>query len=142
MKDPSGYVEFRPSVWVPFALPSDVGPYTLWALKVKMVTTSWKDVAATAQELRDASISRVNPPVPVVPHDLPRNVAAFPKQLLTPDEILITETKPEELISSLASGRLTSAVVANAFLRRAGLAQKLVCHVFSVQSLTRPWFEP
>ncbi|KAL8662870.1 MAG: hypothetical protein Q9168_008190 [Polycauliona sp. 1 TL-2023] len=90
-----------------------------------MATTRWQDIAATAQELRDASISRIDPPVPDVPQDLPKNVTGIPKQLLTPDEILITETVPEELISSLASGKITSAVLVNAFLRRAGLAQKL-----------------
>ncbi|KAL8995184.1 MAG: hypothetical protein Q9169_005043 [Polycauliona sp. 2 TL-2023] len=90
-----------------------------------MATTSWQDVAATAQELRDARISRIDPPVPDAPQDLPRNVTGIPKQLLTTNEINITEAVPEELISALASGKITSFAVVNAFLRRAGLAQKL-----------------
>lgn len=87
---------------------------------------SWQEVAATAQELRDNSISRIYPPVPDVPQDLAKNVTGIPKQLLTTDEVLITETAPEELITALASGKISSTVVINAFLRRAGLAQKLV----------------
>ncbi len=91
-----------------------------------MAKSSWEDIAATAQELRDASISRIVPPVPDVPQKLANNVTNIPKQLLTTDEILITETLPEDLLSSLASGKITSTAVVNAFLRRAGLAQKLV----------------
>lgn len=91
-----------------------------------MAKSSWQDVAATAQELRDTSISRIYPPVPDVPQDLAKNVTGIPKQLLTTDEVLITETGPDELISALASGKTSSAVVVSAFLRRAGLAQKLV----------------
>ncbi|KAL8767311.1 MAG: hypothetical protein Q9209_006149 [Squamulea sp. 1 TL-2023] len=90
-----------------------------------MAAPSWQDIAATAQDLRDASIVQVNPPVPDAPSDLPKNVTGIPKQVLTVDEILITEIAPEKLLSSLASGKLTSTAVVNAFLRRAGLAQKL-----------------
>lgn len=91
-----------------------------------MANTSWQDVAKTAQDLRDASIGRINPPVPDVPSDLPRDVTNVPKHLLAPDEVLITETSPEDLTTALASGKFTSTAVTNAFLRRAGLAQKLV----------------
>lgn len=91
-----------------------------------MAKSSWEDIAVTAQELRDASISCIFPTVPDVPQKLAKNVTDIPKQLLTTDEILITETLPEALLSSLASGKITSTAVVNAFLRRAGLAQKLV----------------
>ncbi|KAL8698746.1 MAG: hypothetical protein Q9224_001715, partial [Gallowayella concinna] len=90
-----------------------------------MATSSWEDVAATAQKYRDASISLLDPPVPDLPQNLSKNVTDVPKQLLTTDEVLITETAPEALVKSLASGKLTSTVVIHAFLRRAGLAQKL-----------------
>ncbi|KAL8730858.1 MAG: hypothetical protein Q9166_003785 [cf. Caloplaca sp. 2 TL-2023] len=105
-----------------------------------MATSSWKDVAATAQKLRDASISRIDPPVPDVPQDLPLNVTNIPKQLLTIDEVLITETAPETLITSLATGKLPSIAVVNAFLRRAGLAQKLtncITEVLPEEALSR-----
>ncbi|KAL8841132.1 MAG: hypothetical protein Q9176_003473 [Flavoplaca citrina] len=105
-----------------------------------MAKSSWKDIAATAQELRDASISRIYPPVPDVPQKLANNVTNIPKQLLTTDEILITETLPEDLLPSLASGKITSTAVVNAFLRRAGLAQKLtncITEVLPEEALSR-----
>lgn len=92
-----------------------------------MANRSWQETAKIAQDLRDASISRVEPPIPDVPSVLPKNVKDIPKQLLTTEEVRITETLAEDLLPALASGKLTSVSVANAFLRRAGLAQKLVC---------------
>lgn len=91
-----------------------------------MTRKPWQEVARIAQEARDKSIELVQPPVPDIPADLPLNVSGIPKQLLTPAEVEITETPPEVLVESLASGKLTSVEVVNAFLRRAGLAQKLV----------------
>lgn len=87
---------------------------------------SWQQIAKTAQDLRDASINRIHPPVPDVPSDLPTNVTDIPRQLLTTDEILTTERSTEDLVSLLASGKLTSTAVVKAFLRRAGIAQRLV----------------
>ena len=80
------------------------------------------------KEHRDVTIAEVEPPVPDVPSDLPRNVTSIPKKLLSLAEITITETTPEQLVADLAAGKLTSKEVTNAFLRRAGLAQKLVGH--------------
>ncbi|KAL8762481.1 MAG: hypothetical protein Q9184_001516 [Pyrenodesmia sp. 2 TL-2023] len=91
-----------------------------------MAKRSWREVAKAAQDFRDASISRIKPPVSDISPDLPRNVTHIPRELLIQDELLITETSPEELVESLASGKLKSTSVVNAFLRRAGLAQKLV----------------
>ncbi|KAL8689337.1 MAG: hypothetical protein Q9218_004968 [Villophora microphyllina] len=90
-----------------------------------MANRSWQETAKIAQDLRDASISRVDPPVPDVSLDLPKNVSDIPKYLLTREEVLITETPPEDLVAALASGKLTSTVVVNSFLRRAGFAQRL-----------------
>jgi amidase len=87
---------------------------------------SWQEIAQIAQDVRDESIAQVQPPVPGVPDDLPLNVTSIPKQLLTPREIEITETAPEVLVQKLASGDWTCVEVTNSFLRRAGLAQKLV----------------
>jgi len=91
-----------------------------------MARKPWQEVAKIAQQARDRSIAQVQPPVPDVPLDLPLNVSDIPRQLLTPAEVEITETAPEILAQSLASGKLTSVEVVNAFLRRAALAQKLV----------------
>lgn len=86
----------------------------------------WQHTAQEAQEYRDASIARVQPEVPQLPPNLPPNVINIPGETLSQDEIQITETPPEDLLGLLASGGLTATIVTKAFLRRAGLAQKLV----------------
>ena len=96
-----------------------------------MTRGSWQDVAKQAQELRDASINRISPAIPEVPKEPPKDVTDIPKYLLSSEEVVITQTPPEELIASLASGKLTSSAVTTAFLRRAGLAQKLVRNIKS-----------
>ncbi|KAL9599097.1 MAG: hypothetical protein Q9219_004055 [cf. Caloplaca sp. 3 TL-2023] len=88
-------------------------------------STSWQDIAKKAQDLRDASINQVNPPVPEVPSALLKNVTDIPEHLLTAEEAVITQLLPEALVPSLASGELKATTVVNAFLRRAGIAQKL-----------------
>ena len=92
-----------------------------------MTKTEWQDIAKEAQALRDASIKRVEPEIPAVPDDLPLDRTEIPKYLLSSEEVIITESAPEELVHSLASGKVTSLAVTTAFLRRAGLAQALVC---------------
>lgn len=87
---------------------------------------TWQEVVTTAQNYRDESIKRVEPAVPDVPQYLPRDVTLIPKELLSAEEIKVTETAAEDLLKSIASGHLTSTTVIKAFLRRAGLAQKLV----------------
>jgi amidase len=91
-----------------------------------MKSRDWTAIAAEAQKLRDSSIAEVKPAVPDVPTDLPLDVTSLPKKLLSESEIKITESKPEELVASLASGAISAVDVTNAFLRRAGVAQKLV----------------
>lgn len=86
----------------------------------------WQQVAQKAQKHRDNTIARLQPAVPDVPSELPLNVTPIPRVLLSPKEVKITECSAEELITSIGAGRLTSSEVTNAFLRRAGLAQKLV----------------
>jgi len=87
---------------------------------------SWQDIAKQAQKHRDETIAAVQPPVPDVASDLPLNVSGIPKELLSEREIDITETAPEDLVEHMSTGTITSAEVTTAFLRRAGLAQKLV----------------
>ncbi|KAI1090273.1 amidase [Rostrohypoxylon terebratum] len=87
---------------------------------------TWQDVAADRQQYRDATIAEVQPPVPELsPEDVPLNTTGIPKKLLTEEEIEITSINVEELVKKIVSGEWTSTVVAKAFLRRAGLAQKL-----------------
>lgn len=87
---------------------------------------SWQEIVKRAQEARDASLKLVEPAIPDVPSELPLDVTEIPKYLLSTEEAVITQTAPEELVASLASGRLKSVAVVTAFLRRAGIAQKLV----------------
>ncbi|KAI0889517.1 amidase [Annulohypoxylon maeteangense] len=87
---------------------------------------TWQDVAADRQRYRDATIAEVHPPVPELKsEDIPLNTTGIPKKLLTEEEIKITGTNVEELVEKITSGEWTSTAVTKAFLRRAGLAQKL-----------------
>lgn len=107
-----------------------------------MTQRTWQSIAKEAQEYRDASINRIEPPIPAVPKDLPLDRTDIPKYLLTTEEVVITETAPEELVTSLATSKLTSFTVTSAFLRRAGLAQALVivarCEMSSGANINRP----
>lgn len=92
-----------------------------------MSKPTWQEIAKVARNHRDDSIRRVHPPIPQVldPERLPLDRTDVPKYLLTTEEVVITQTAPEHLVASLASGKYTSTTVATAFLRRAGLAQAL-----------------
>lgn len=87
---------------------------------------SWQEIAQGVQATRDDSIARVEPPIPSLPATLPDRVIDIPRQLLSRSEVSITETPAEDLVASLAAGKLTATAVTKAFLRRAGIAQKLV----------------
>jgi hypothetical protein len=93
-----------------------------------MVKRPWQEVAKLAQGLRDKSIDQIQPAIPAVPSqgELPLNTTSLPRKLLGEAEVEITETPPEALLKSLASGELSSVEVTTAFLRRAGIAQGLV----------------
>ena len=88
--------------------------------------STWQDASRQVQEHREKSLSEVIPPIPEPPTVLPSNVMSIPVQLLSARENMITSTVPEDLITLLKTGDLTSEEVTSAFLRRAGLAQKLV----------------
>ncbi|GAB7355844.1 hypothetical protein MBLNU459_g6506t1 [Dothideomycetes sp. NU459] len=105
--------------------------------------SSWQDVAAAMQKHRDETIAAISPAVPDVPTDLPLNVSKIPSTLLSKDELAITESDPELLVASLASGEISAVTVTNAFLRRAGLAQKVtncVTELLPERALTRAKF--
>lgn len=87
---------------------------------------SWQDIAKEAQDYRDASIAQIKPDLPQLPTSLRKNVLHIPSEILTQQEIALTETPPEDLLILLSSGKLTATAVTEAFLRRAALAQKLV----------------
>ncbi|KAJ6257444.1 Acetamidase [Drechslerella dactyloides] len=87
----------------------------------------WQKIAIERQQYRDASISRISPRIPDIKSaNLPLNVLNKARSMLTRQEVKITEMSSTELLGLLASGKLTAVEVTNAFLRRAGVAQKLV----------------
>ncbi|KAM0794297.1 putative glutamyl-tRNA amidotransferase subunit A [Usnea florida] len=105
-----------------------------------MTSSTWQDVVHQIQSHRDHTLTLIQPPIPELPTELPRNVTALPQTLLSPREAEITTTTTEDLVASLGTGRLTSTEVTNAFLRRAGLAQKLtncVTELLSERALGR-----
>ena len=97
--------------------------------RTAMERRPWQDIAHQVQSHRNRTLSQIQPPIPDVPSSLPGNVTGIPQALLSPREVEITTTFTEDLVFSLATGSLTSTEVTNAFLRRAGLAQKLVISI-------------
>ena len=86
---------------------------------------TWQEVAADRQKHREATISALDPPLPEI-EDVSLNTIPLAKQVLTAEEIEITETLVEDLVVQLAKGEISCVTVTKAFLRRAGLAQKAV----------------
>ena len=87
---------------------------------------TWESIAREAQQYRDGSINQVLPPVPDVPRSFLGNATSLPASVLSEEEIQITELCSTELLSEIASGRITATLVTSAFLSRAAIAQKLV----------------
>ena len=87
----------------------------------------WQEIAQEAQDYRNASIAKFDPDISRLPEILPRNVFGMLRQDLPQTEGKLTEKPPDELLKLLASGTVTATAVTTAFLRRASLAQKLVC---------------
>ncbi|KAK6543755.1 hypothetical protein TWF694_000488 [Orbilia ellipsospora] len=98
------------------------------ATSLKVQTGPWQDIALERQAHRDRSIAAVSPPIPSIKNasKLPLNVLNTARSMLTPRETKITEMGSMELLEEMANGGLTAVEVTNAFLRRAGVAQKLV----------------
>jgi amidase len=86
---------------------------------------SWEEVAADRQKHRAATIAAIEPALPEI-KDVSLNTISVAKQVLTAEEIKITESLVEDLVPQLAKGELSSVAVTKAFLRRAALAQQVV----------------
>ncbi|KAF7956133.1 hypothetical protein EAE96_005053 [Botrytis aclada] len=85
---------------------------------------SWQEVAKDRQRYRDETIAAIEPAIPDVTN-IPLNTLSVARKVLTSEEIKITEATVEDLVAKLAKEELSSTEVAKAFLRRAGLAQKV-----------------
>ena len=105
-------------------------------------TAPWIPIAAEKQRTRASLIpSKWQIPTSALPRDPPtlahgaQNVLNLPRQFLTHSEIEITESYTiESLLSTIASGRLSSEEVITAFCHRAAIAQQLT------NCLTEPLF--
>jgi hypothetical protein len=86
---------------------------------------TWQEVAAERQKYRDETIAALEPALPDI-KNVPLNTVPLAKEVLSPEEIKITESSVEDLAAQLAAGKISSVEVTKAFLRRAGLAQKAV----------------
>jgi amidase len=95
---------------------------------------TWQEVATDRQKHRDATLSLLDPPLSSI-EDLRLNTIPLASKYLTAEELKITETLPENLVSQLAKGALSSVAVTKAFLRRAALAQLAVRPIFSLPFL-------
>lgn len=91
---------------------------------------TWEEVAADRQEHRDRTIALIEPSLPEIT-EIPTNTISVAHKILSKEEIDITQSLVEELIPKLANGALTSFEVVKAFMRRSGLAQKLVSLLIS-----------
>jgi Asp-tRNA(Asn)/Glu-tRNA(Gln) amidotransferase A subunit family amidase len=96
---------------------------------------TWQEVAADRQAYRDATIATIDPPLPDI-EEIPVNTIPLARTFLTTEEIEITESTVEVLIPKLANGSLSTVVVAEAFLRRAGLAQKAVSTILNLSRVS------
>lgn len=85
----------------------------------------WQEIAKKAQHLRSFTIAQLSPPPPDVPSPLPNNVMHIVNQLLDHSVTAITNLPVEELIASLARGRISAVQTSNAYLQSAAVAQGL-----------------
>ena len=86
----------------------------------------WQEVAHEAQAHRDASIAAVQPPVSSLPPTGSRDGFNTIRSVLSEQELAVTELLPEQLLRQIREQKYSAVDVTNAFLRRAGYAQKLV----------------
>ncbi|KAI9662649.1 MAG: hypothetical protein M1831_002692 [Alyxoria varia] len=88
---------------------------------------SWQEVAEEAQSARDESVRQVRSVDHLPdPNALLSDVTGIPERFLTNRQLELTETEPERLRTLLASGKLTSSEVTEAFLHSAAIAQVTV----------------
>lgn len=99
------------------------------------MAASWQQTASRVQAYRRQSISKIQPAIPDLPLQLPKNVTAVPQQFMTQEELEITQSSVDCLLACLSTGTWTSKTVTLAFLRRAAIAQNLVWEAFSAE----PW---
>lgn len=92
---------------------------------------TWQEKAAWAQNFRDKSVAKIEPPLTGLPTDLPLSSQKLPIAVLTERERQITEDYTvKELLKILRQREISVEEVTRAFLRRAALAQATVCRSY------------
>jgi amidase len=92
-----------------------------------------EEKVAWARDKRDRSLSKVEPQLQGVPHELPVNSQSLPSAVLTVRELEITEKYSiTELLSKLRQRAISVEEVTRAFLRRAALAHAAVSEMPTV----------
>ena len=101
-----------------------------------MTEATWKEIAEEARAYRQASLNRFHPITPELETHITKldnskfNPSGLPRYICSPEELKITETSPEDLVSALAGKKYSAVSVTKAFLRRAVAAQYAVCVSF------------
>ncbi|KAI4214277.1 MAG: hypothetical protein L6R36_009433, partial [Xanthoria steineri] len=85
----------------------------------------WHAIAQEAQEYRDASLAKVQPPVSIGINAAPNNVSETLRSSLSSQELAVTELPIKDLLQQIRTRNITAVAITNAFLRRAALAQML-----------------
>lgn len=97
---------------------------------------TWQEKAAWAQDIRDRTVAKVEPPLTGIPAELPLSSQGLPALVLTEREIEITEKYTvEELLAVLRQRKISVEEVTRAFLRRAALAQAAVSRHTPVKAI-------
>lgn len=106
--------------------------------KKQKLARPWQVIAKEAQDYREASLAQVKPGLPELFDEFERTLESVQsnalggaaiehvRAVLHPTDVQNTEMLPENLISALATGKLSATDVTNSFLRRAVIAQRLV----------------
>ena len=111
--------------------------------------SDWTSVAAAKRAARDALIPEAwrlpNKPE-YTDESSPAyllDVTGVPAScgILTPDELIITDTPADEILRNVHSGRWTARAVAEAFCKRAAVAQQLVSNRSGLDGNNECWEE-
>jgi hypothetical protein len=98
-------------------------------MTMAMALEPWEEKAKSARDHRDATLSKVQPPLGPLPDPslLPLSSQHLPKQYLTKREYELTQDHDAiELLELLRTKKVSSEELTRAFLRRAALAQYAV----------------
>ena len=88
---------------------------------------NWREKVAWAQDFRDSTLAKVEPPLEGIPDELPLSSQGLPALVLTERDIEITEEYTvHRLLAVLRKREISVEEVTRAFLRRAALAQAAV----------------